>query len=126
MLPPVMLLNVATACDQWQLYSWPLLTHSFLTVDCHYTLSLSCSPTETNLMGSSQVTEWAKEPVRFSQSIFVYNSCSKIPSPFTRNVEVSCHVVTIFVLVFTHIYICVCVCVRARACVRVCIHTYLT
>jgi len=110
-LPPVTLLNVATASVpvhfwyQWQLHLWPLLTHAFLMVDHHYTLSTSCTPTETKLVGSSQVTVWAKQPVRFFQSIFLHNSCTKIPLPFSRNMEVSCHVVAIFVVVFIYIYV---------------------
>jgi len=110
MLPPVMLLNVATASVpvhfwyQWQLYLWPLLTHAFLMVDHRYTLSTSCNPTETNLVGSSRVTEWAKQPICFLQFIFLHNSCSKIPLPFSRNMEMFCHAVAILVLVFIYIY----------------------
>jgi len=47
-------------------------------------------------MGSSHVTEWAKPPVYFFQTLFLHKFCFKVPLTFFQNVKVQCHIVATF------------------------------
>jgi hypothetical protein len=89
-------LNVATwsmpFCfwyHQW-LHLWPLLTAAFILVYHCDALSTSCNPTQ-NLMGWSQVTEWAKLPAHFFQTVFFHNFNSVVSLPKCGGVLSYCY-----------------------------------
>lgn len=102
MLPVVVPLSTATTCPSW--FPIPMaasfLASTNLVVYSWDTLSTSCNSMERNLMGISWVIKQANPLLRIFQSIYLYNFHSKILLPLCQNLEVPCHVVDTFILVW--------------------------
>jgi hypothetical protein len=82
-------LNVSPVHYQHQrwLHLWPLVTYTLLLWS-----TVIHMPHKRNLMGSSQVTTWAKPPLRLLISNFLLWFFWKIPLPLCWNVQVHHHV----------------------------------